>query len=242
MLQIRSDYSKRVVVRPGDEAFVASPLVGVERLMLDRVGGEVARATTIVRYAPGSHFSAHSHDGGEEFLVLEGTFSDEHGTYPAGTYVRNPPGSSHSPSSAEGCILFVKLKQFDPNDRERRVIDTRKTAWLPGLVEGLSVMPLHQFETENVALVRWAPETTFKPHTHFGGEEVLVLEGTFEDEHGSYPAGTWLRSPSMSRHRPFTVEGCTILVKVGHLLRMPTAPASLGVAPAQQKPLIRRNR
>lgn len=216
-MQIRSDYSQRAVVRPGDEAFVASPLAGVERLLLDREGGEVARATTIVRYAPGSHFSAHTHGGGEEFLVLEGTFADEHGTYPEGTYVRNPPGSSHAPRSDEGCTLFVKLMQFDPQDRERKVIDTRRTAWHPGLVDGLSVMPLHQFGTESVAFVRWAPGTVFKPHTHFGGEEIFVIDGTFEDEHGTYPAGTWLRSPSMSRHHPFTREGCTILVKVGHL-------------------------
>lgn len=217
MLQIRSDYATRAVVRPGDEAFVPSPLAGVERLMLDREGGEVARATTIVRYAPGSRFSAHTHGGGEEFLVLEGTFADEHGTYPVGTYVRNPPGSSHAPSSAEGCVLFVKLMQFDPEDRERKVIDTRNAEWFPGLMDGLTVLPLHQFGSESVALVRWAPGTVFQPHTHFGGEEILVLEGTFEDEHGAYPAGTWLRSPSMSRHHPFTRSGCTILVKVGHL-------------------------
>jgi anti-sigma factor ChrR (cupin superfamily) len=217
MLQIHSDYTKRAVVRPGDEAFVPSPLAGVDRLMLDRQGGEVARATTIVRYAPGSHFSAHTHGGGEEFLVLSGTFADEHGSYPAGTYVRNPPGSSHAPRSEEGCTLFVKLMQFEPDDRERKVIDTRAAEWLPGLVDGLAVMPLHQFGSESVALVRWAPGTFFKAHTHLGGEEIYVLEGTFEDEHGSYPAGTWLRSPSMSRHQPLSREGCTILVKVGHL-------------------------
>jgi len=218
MLHIRSDYGKREVVRPGDQAFVPSPLPGVERLMLEREGGEVARATTIVRYAPGSQFSSHVHGGGEEFFVLDGTFIDEHGVYPAGTYVRNPPGSEHAPYSENGCTLFVKLMQFDPADHERKVIDTRTAVWLPGLVEGLAVMPLHEFGTENVALVRWMPGTVFKPHTHFGGEEILVIEGTFEDEHGSYPAGTWLRSPSLSRHHPFTREGCTILVKVRHLL------------------------
>ncbi|GAL13613.1 hypothetical protein JCM19233_4618 [Vibrio astriarenae] len=51
---------------------------------LDRVGGEVARATSIVRYKPNSAFSPHTHDGGEEFFVLEGVFSDEHGDYPQG--------------------------------------------------------------------------------------------------------------------------------------------------------------
>lgn len=217
MPNIRSDLDRRAVVRPGDEPFVPSPLPGVERLMLDRVGDEVARATSIVRYAPGSRFSAHAHGGGEEFLVLAGTFADEHGTYPAGTYVRNPPGSSHAPESPDGCTLFVKLMQFDPDDRERVVIDTRTADWQSGLVDGLSVLPLHAFGTESVALVRWAPGTVFRQHVHHGGEEILVLEGTFSDEHGDYPAGSWLRSPSGSRHHPFTRDGCTILVKVGHL-------------------------
>jgi anti-sigma factor ChrR (cupin superfamily) len=217
MPNIRSDFRLREVVRPGDAPFVPSPLPGVERLMLDRVGDEVGRATSIVRYAPGSRFSAHAHGGGEEFLVLDGTFADEHGTYPAGTYVRNPPGSSHAPESAPGCTLFVKLMQFDPEDRARVVVDTRTAPWSPGLVDGLSVLPLHAFGTEGVALVRWAPGTVFRPHVHHGGEEILVLEGTFSDEDGDYPAGTWLRSPPGSRHHPFTRDGCTILVKVGHL-------------------------
>ena len=216
-MQIRSDFAARAVVRFGDEPFVASPMAGVERLMLDRDGGEVARATTIVRYAPQSRFSTHAHDRGEEFLVLDGVFADEHGIYPAGTYVRNPPGSSHAPYSDEGCTLFVKLRQFQPEDLARVVIDTNCADWVPGFVPGLSVMPLHEFAAEHVALVRWAPGTVFDPHTYSGGEEILVLEGTFEDEHGTYPKDTWLRSPSMSCHHRFTKDGCTSLVKVGHL-------------------------
>lgn len=216
-MQIRSDFAARAVVRPGDEPFVASPLPGVERLMLDRDGGEVARATTIVRYAPQSRFSAHLHDRGEEFLVLDGVFADEHGAYPAGTYVRNPPGSRHAPYSDAGCTLFVKLRQFAPEDLARIVIDTNCAGWRAGLVPGLGVMPLHEFGAEHVALVRWAAGSVFEPHGHPGGEELFVLEGTFEDEHGVYPKGSWLRSPPMSRHHRLTKEGCTILVKVGHL-------------------------
>jgi anti-sigma factor ChrR (cupin superfamily) len=216
-MQIRSDLSQRAVVRPGEVEYVPSPLAGVERLMLDRDGGEVARATSLVRYAPGSAFSEHLHDAGEEFLVLEGVFEDEQGRYPAGTYVRNPPGSRHAPRSPEGCTLFVKLRQFAPDDLARVVVDTCAAEWRAGLVPGLSVMPLHEHGVEHVALVRWAPGTVFRPHVHPGGEEILVLSGVFEDEHGAYPAGSWLRSPAMSRHSPFTREGCTILVKVGHL-------------------------
>ena len=78
-----------------------------------------SRATTIVRYAPNSHFSKHSHTGGEEFIVLDGIFQDEHGDYSAGTYVRNPPTTSHTPRSDQGCIIFVKLWQFDMQDRNQ---------------------------------------------------------------------------------------------------------------------------
>jgi len=217
-MQLNADFSKKAVINSNDEPWVASPLPGVERRMLERIGGEhAARATTIVRYEPGSRFSAHTHGGGEEFIVLEGTFSDEHEDYKTGTYVRNPVGSKHSPFSEKGCTIFVKLQQMEPEDQDFVRIDTTGAAWLPGLVDGLEVMPLHQYGSENIALVRWQPGTQFQPHTHPLGEEILVLEGTFEDEHGTYPKGTWLRSPPGSSHTPFTTQGCTIYVKTGHL-------------------------
>lgn len=192
---------------------------GVERMMLDRIGDEVARATSLVRYAPGSRFSAHTHDGGEEFLVLEGAFGDEHAVYPAGTYVRNPIGSSHIPAVGEaGCTIFVKLHQFAADDQAQFTIDTRSCEWRPGVVDGLQVMSLHDYEGEHVALVKWAPNTVFNPHQHWGGEEIFVIEGSFHDEHGVYPQGSWIRSPHLSQHTPFTKEdGALIYVKVGHL-------------------------
>jgi len=226
-MKLNADFSARVVLRPGDVDWTASPMAGVERKMLDRVGGEVARATSIVRYAPGSRFSAHAHGGGEEILVLDGVFSDEHGDYPAGTYFRNPIGTSHMPHSDPGCVLFVKLHQFHPGDLSQFSIATRETPFLPGLVPGLSVLPLHEFGTEHVALVRWAPGTRFSRHRHWGGEEILVLEGVFEDEHGSYPAGTWLRGPHGSEHQPFSDPGCLIYVKTGHLTEDALAPFAM---------------
>ena len=190
---------------------------GVYRRKLDRIGDEVARATSLVKYDPGSYFSPHTHGGGEEFFVLEGTFSDEHGDYPAGTYVRNPVGSTHKPHSENGCTIFVKLHQFDLADQKQFSINTRAAAFLPGSAPGLTVLRLHSYEGESCALVRWAPGTVFNPHRHAGGEEILVLEGTFSDEFGDYPAGTWLRNPHMSVHHPFSKQGCLIYVKTGHL-------------------------
>ena len=222
-MRLNANFSERVVIRPDDYAWVSSPMPGVERMMLDRVGDEVARATSLVRYQPGSKFSPHVHGGGEEFFVLEGEFADEHGRYPAGHYLRNPIGTAHAPRvGPEGALIFVKLHQFDDGDSDQKVIDTRAREWLPGLVEGLSAMPLHEYsngrDAEHVALVRWAPHTRFQPHRHWGGEEIMVLEGVFRDEHGEYPAGSWIRNSDQSRHTPYTRdEGALIYVKVGHL-------------------------
>jgi len=216
-MQLHSNFNERVVLRPEDREWVASPASGVERQMLDRIGDEVARATTIVRFAPNSSFEPHGHELGEEYLVLDGVFSDESGDYSAGHYVRNPPGSSHTPFTKEGATIFVKLRQFDPMDLAPKSIDTRKAVFSPGLVDGLSVLPLHNAGTEGVALVKWEPGTRFNRHRHWGGEEILVLDGTFQDELGDYPKGTWLRNPHLSEHTPFSEDGCLIYVKTGHL-------------------------
>lgn len=218
MMKLHDDRTKRVVVSHPTLAWQASPLPGVERRLLERDGAEIARATSVVRYAPGAHFERHVHELGEELFVLEGDFNDEQGRYEAGAYVRNPPGSAHTPWSDSGCVLFVKLRQMDPGDDRRVVVNTHTADWRPGLVPGLSVMPLSECGAEHTALVRWAPGTVFSPHRHHGGEEILVLDGVFEDEHGSYAAGTWIRSPHLSVHRPFSTTGCTIWVKTGHLL------------------------
>ena len=217
-MNLNDDLSQRVVLHAAQAQWLPSPLPGVERRLLDRVGDEVARATSVVRYAPGSRFDRHVHGGGEEILVLEGVFSDERGDHAAGTYLRNPLGSAHTPFSQQGCVLFVKLWQFMAGDTEAVRIDTRSAAWRPGLVTGLSVLPLHSYDGIDTALVRWAPHTRFQPHRHPGGEEIFVLEGVFSDEGGDYPALSWLRSPRWSAHAPFTgPQGAMIYVKVGHL-------------------------
>jgi anti-sigma factor ChrR (cupin superfamily) len=213
---LNMDFAAKVVIDTASRPWVASPSPKVWRKPLAREAAEHGHTTSIVRFEPGSYFPEHSHPLGEEILVLEGVFSDEHGDYGAGTYIRNPPGSRHSPFSREGCILFVKLDQFDRDDTATVRIDTRSAPWLPGQGR-LEVMPLHDFRGEHVALVKWPRGERFQPHSHFGGEEILVLSGEFRDEFGHYPAGSWLRSPHMSRHHPFVEEPTVIWVKVGHL-------------------------
>ncbi len=210
------DFSERVVIDTRSQDWVASPMPGVWRKPLAREDAERGHATSIVRYDPGSRFRAHDHPLGEEILVLSGTFSDETGDYPAGTYFRNPEGFRHAPFSDEGCELLVKLHQFQPDDNAHVVVDTLRAAFQPGHGE-LQVLPLHQHGTEQVALVRWPAGARFQPHAHHGGEEIYVIEGELLDEHGSYPAGTWIRSPHLSTHNPFVTQDTLIWVKVGHL-------------------------
>lgn len=213
---LNMDFAQRVVIRTAEQPWVASPAAGVERKPLARAEAERGHATSVVRYLPGSAFARHEHPLGEEILVLDGVFSDETGHYPAGTYLRNPPGSGHAPYSEQGCTLLVKLHQFDQWDTATVRVDTNNAEWLPG-IGGLQVMPLHEFEHEHVALVKWPANEVFQPHRHFVGEEIFVLSGEFCDEHGRYPEGTWLRSPHLSQHHPFVDQETVIWVKTGHL-------------------------
>ena len=213
---LNMDFTQRVVININEQPWQKSPAPGVWRKPLAREDKESGHATSIVRYEAGSKFSPHPHPNGEEILVLEGVFSDETGDYPAGSYLRNPPGSTHAPFSKEGCVILVKLEQFSPGDSQEVKLDTSTAAWLPGQ-GNLQVMPLHDFQGEHTALVKWPAGERFQPHKHFGGEEILVLKGTFKDEFGEYPALSWLRSPHMSQHFPYTDEETVIWVKVGHL-------------------------
>jgi anti-sigma factor ChrR (cupin superfamily) len=210
------DFSKSIVINTSEQTMVPSPSNGVSRIPLERESAESGWTTSIVEYHAGTSFPSHPHPGGEEIFVLEGIFSDEFGDYPAGTYLRNPPGHSHAPFSKEGCVIFVKLNQFKAGDTQKLVIDTTKESWRAGH-GNLEVMPLANFETEGTALVKWPKGEKFIKHSHFGGEEILVLSGIFKDEHGEYPKGTWLRSKHLSSHHPWVDEETLIFVKTGHL-------------------------
>jgi anti-sigma factor ChrR (cupin superfamily) len=216
-MQIRSDFSKQALVRPGECDFVPSPHQGVDRLMLDRVGAEIARATSCVRFGRGSFFPHHEHGGGEEIFVLEGELEDEHGRYPTGTYLRDPIGSSHTPFSKNGCIIYVKLWQFAVDDKERIAIESAAKPWQHGGTEGVSLKSLHEFTGVSTFLLRLAPGLRWPHALDAKGEETFVLEGSFSTETGHYPQGTWLREPGGNAVTYVTETGCTLLVKTGHL-------------------------
>jgi len=220
-MEINADFSGRVVVHATRLGWIPSPMAGVERRMLDRIGDEVARATSIVRYAPHSHFSAHTHGGGEEFLVLEGVFQDEHGDFPAGSYIRNPPTSHHTPGSAPGCVLFVKLWQFDLEDRKQIRLDTGAMPYMPAPGRpGVELMPLFADSRENVRLERWAPSAAIVLDVP-GGAELLVLDGGFDDGGDHFDPQSWLRLPPGSVLRATAgPHGCKVWIKTGHLLHI----------------------
>lgn len=216
-MRLRADFAKREVVRPGEQPWEPSPALGVQRMMLDRIGDEVARATSFVRFAPNAEFPEHVHGGGEEFFVVEGAFGDEHSIYPVGTYVRNPIGTSHRPKvGPDGARIFVKLHQFHADDRAHFTVDTQTARWHQGDVPGVEVLVLHEFQNERVALQRFGPEVAFNWSTA-RGQEILVLEGMVSDDN-DYPVGTWIRNPpgSVQSLRAGT-QGAQLYVKVGHL-------------------------
>lgn len=214
--RLNMDFSQPVCVLPDDQQWVKSPADGVSRIPLEREAAETGHATSLVKFESGSFFPEHNHPQGEEIYVLEGVFSDEYGDYPAGTYLRNPPGSRHKPFTEQGCTLFVKLDQFQAGDLQPVVLRPEDQQWQAG-IGNLKVLALHQYQGESTALVHWPENEVFQPHTHWGGEEIVVLSGRFIDEFGEYPSGSWVRSPHMSRHFPRVEEETLILVKVGHI-------------------------
>jgi len=214
-MELNADFKLRVVIHSDQIDWIASPMPGVDRRMLDRIGDEVARATSIVRYAPNSKFSAHTHSGGEEFIVLDGVFQDEHGDYPAGTYVRNPPTSSHTPGSEDGCVIFVKLWQFDRKDRTQ----FRKTMAeeLDAPVNGISTAVLHRDARETVSYSHLSAGAVFA-NSDEGGIEMLVIDGSISEGGEILGKGAWLRLPNdQGLNVTAGPDGAKVWIKTGHL-------------------------
>ena len=224
-MKINADLSQRAAVDSESLDWAPSPMPGVERRMLERDGEEVARVTSIVRYAPKSYFSEHSHSGGEEYLVLEGTFSDNYGDFPAGTYVRNPVSSRHTPHSEKGAVIWVKLWWMHPEDQDFVRLDTRdESLWRKTEDPGIETMPLHRFRNEETFLLRLAPGARVGARDLPGGEELFVIAGAVEDENGRYGKGGWLRNPIGQAPEMRSPEGATLLAKRGYLVDLPPAP------------------
>ena len=218
--QVHADRRRTVVVHSQRLPWVASPEAGVERRLLERSGGEIALATSIVRYRPGSSFARHVHGGGEEFLVLEGTFSDESGDHARGTYVRNPPGSSHAPFSKEGCVIFVKLRQMQPDEGESVRIAPAARPWRVERRAGVERALIYENTRTRVELLRLPPGALMPARRVPGGEEFLVVQGEVEIQ-GPQPvtldAWSWRRSATREQPPLSSRGGAMLWVKQGHL-------------------------
>ena len=223
---INGDLSARVVVDTSAMDWTASPSPSVLRKRMHLVGPpESGQVTSVVRYEPQSTFAPHDHPDGEEILVLDGVFSDEHGDWPAGTYLLNPDGFRHAPFSRAGCLLFVKLRQFSGKDRRHVVVTTDSLAWQAGASPERSVKLLYQQPgyADTVRLERWAPGTPRRALRYADGVEIFVLDGSFEDEQGHYGAGTWMRLPDASVQHAGSRAGCILYIKEGGLAYLKSA-------------------
>ena len=226
---LNGDMSRRVVMNSAAMDWAPSPSGTVSRKRLHRVGGaETGQVTSIVRYEPNSSFPSHDHPEGEEILVLEGVFSDEHGDWPAGTYLLNPEGFRHAPFSREGTVLFVKLRQYAGEGREHLKLDTHAVPWETGGCPGVETKSLYADPRfpERTRLERWAPGAAPGVAPRKGGVEILVLEGALEDESGRYEAGTWLRLPDGARHEPVSPDGCLLYLKSGAVPSLRSEPGT----------------
>ena len=219
---INADFSRRAELTTEQHQWIKSPQNGVERVMLDRVGAEKARATSLVRYAPNSHFPHHQHPGGEEILVLSGIFSADDKHYPAGWYLRNPPASGHTPYSDEGAVIFVKLRQMSPSEERHVAIDTHDSAnWQQ--VGEREVCSLFSDDSEQVSLQRLNAggilfTEDLMTQVIAGGTELLVIEGSLIEGAQTYKQGSWIRMPVGAQPQiKAGEEGATVYLKTGHL-------------------------
>ena len=225
---INGDLSVRAVVDTARMEWVSSPSGSVWRKRVHLVGPpESGQVTSVVRYEPQSRFPAHDHPEGEEILVLDGVFSDEHGDWPAGTYLLNPEGFRHAPFSEPGCLLFVKLRQFPGRERRHVVVDTHGLDWQPSSIPGVAQKALYQQAGfhDTMRLERWDPQTDLGTITYERGVEFFVLAGGFADDAGAYSAGCWMRLPAGSEHHPRSAHGCTLYIKTAGLSYLRSAAA-----------------
>jgi len=220
-MNVNDDFSKRVVMHGDSIEWESSPMPGVDRRRLDRVEGENERVTTIVRYAAGSQFSSHVHGGGEEFIVLDGVFEDDYGAWPQGSYIRNPPGSKHTPGSALGCTIFVKLWQFDPDDRTFIHTNINKLGAIDEAHRpGVSASPLFRDDSEDVRFERWSNHSTIEID-NTGGAEIFVIDGIFRQAEDTFQKLSWLRLPPGGPTIVSTGDDQALVwIKTGHLRQL----------------------
>ena len=204
---MNDNYDKRALILTNELMWEKTPINGILKKLLSKKENE---ETSLIKIDKNSKLSDESKTNSIEIFVLEGTYINEFGEFNSGTYLRLPKEDESFVKSIDGCTIFRKINYF--NDDETIIIDTNSSSWHNGY-GNLKVLPLHV----QTALVKWPVNERFTSHKHWGGEEIFVLSGTFMDEHGTYPQGSWIRSPHLGEHFPFVEEETIIFVKTGHL-------------------------
>ena len=188
------DQRKRVTSEP---TWTATGTPGVEKKLLVAGSEPSGHEISILRLQPGARLPALHEGWGVEVVVLEGSWQLPEGTLEENGYSRRPPGEVGAGSTATGCTLYLRSGPFAEDDRELVHSQAGEEPWLAG-PGNLRVKPLHSMGDEGTSFVHWPAGERFIPHQHWGGEEIFVLSGTFRDEHGTYPTGTWIQSPHLS--------------------------------------------
>jgi hypothetical protein len=216
---LNSDLTRSASADTAEMEWQASPSPTVWRKRLDRRGpAEAGRVTSVVRYDPESRFSAHPHPDGEEILVLDGVFSDHTGDYPAGSYLLNPEGFEHAPFSREGCLLFVKLRQYPGTQRRHVLLRTDELPWRATGEAGVEKKTLYDEARypERVVLRRLAAGASAHLRQS-GGHELFVTEGNLRANGKTLSAGSWLRLPDGEAVALESEKGAVFYLKTGHL-------------------------
>lgn len=171
--------------------------------------------TMLTKFEPGGFFELHGHPGGEEILVLEGTFKDERGVHPPGTYMLNPEGFIHLPYSEEGCLTFVKLRQHGGKTRQQIRVNIFDLPGQPGVIPEIQVKPIYEQidYPEKVWIEQWQPGTSLSQVVETEVKEIFVIQGTWSDELGDYPPYSWVRYSPNCPYQPASKDGCLLYVK-----------------------------
>ena len=69
--------------------------------------GESGPLAALLRFQPGGRVPLHEHTGYEHIFVLSGSQVDENSCAETGMLIVNPPGSTHSVLSENGCIVLA---------------------------------------------------------------------------------------------------------------------------------------
>ena len=207
-MNINTDYDTAIAIEESTLAWQKDDELKVLKKIFSKDGD---KETALIQIDKDSEYLKSTKINSVEVFVLEGVYTNEYGDFESGTYLKFTKEQESKIKTSSSCEVFKKINYEQIRD-EDVVVKMSESYWSQGQ-GNLRVMGL----SENTALVLWPQNERFIEHSHWGGEEIFVLKGTFIDEHGRYSVGTWLRNPHLSKHYPYVEDETIILVKTGHM-------------------------